>query len=340
MKAFIKKLVVGGIICILFLGLGNISAADTAEVVKKGIAYYQAIRAKHDLDTSLQMLEKWFLEQPMVKKVEIANKDLTVEFNNGHKVVILAHTEEKTWGKPDKPPGRGKPTKTKPTTHTPTSNKAILLDPFEWEGSVPGYEVFSNPELINNITVNLQSIGYTVEYYKNDQVTVSFLETALADKGVIYNRGHGGTSGRTVIICTGERWTSDTTTKYAEEYNNGEIVEVWIYCNGYQAFIAYTPKFIQNHYSNLPDSLVYMESCQGLRTTTMAKAYIAAGAESYMGWTNDVTVVYGDESADKSFSMFAQGKSTSEVAAAIDKDPSTGAQLKYYGAADLGLVIP
>ncbi len=347
MKNKMKMLVVGGIICLFFLtGIGGAigNAGDTHHaLLKKGIAYYKTIRAKHGIDEAQQMLKAWFLKQPSVRKVTIQNRDMTIEFKDGHKVIILGHTEA-TFGKPPGTPGNGPPSSggggSSGTTVTsiPDSKKALILDPFDWEGGT-----FHNPDLMNTIEGYLQSAGYSYTYLSNEQVTLSVIENDLANYGVIYNRGHGGTSGRTVIISTGERWTDTTTTQYADEYNNGEIVEVSIQdLNGnWHYFIAYTPKLIQNHYTNLPNSLVYMESCESMKFSSMGDAYVAAGAGAYMGWDKSVTVTYGDESADTSFNMFClQGKSVDDVANAIAPDPSTHANLKYVGLGSLGLVMP
>jgi len=347
MRYGVTKVVVGGIVCLFILaGLGggvngnNIGDAHHA-LLEKGIAYYHNIRAKHGIDESQQMLKMWFLKQPSVKKVSLENRDMTVEFNDGHKVVILGHTENQaTWGKPSGTPGKGHGhggggggTN---VTQTPDPKKALILDPFDWEGGV-----FHNPDLMNNVEGYLQSAGYTCTYLKNSQVTLSVIENDLAQYGVIYNRGHGGTSGRTVIISTGEEWTDTTTQTYSDEYNNGEIVEVAISASdGYHYFIAYTPKLIQHHYNNLPNSLVYMESCESMKFSNMGDAYVGAGAGAYMGWDKSVTVTYGDSTADTSFQMFSTGSSVDDVANAFGPDPSTHANLKYVGAGDLGLVMP
>ena len=345
-----KTLVVGGIVCLFFfagIGGANGSAGDAHHtLLKKGIAYYKAIRANRGIDEAQHMLKAWFLKQPSVKKVSIENKDMTIEFNDGHKVIILGHTEEQaTFGKPSNPGnghghsggGGGGTT----VTAIPNSKKALILDPFEWEGHYSGYEDFSNPSLMSNVEGYLQSAGYTYTYLKNTQVTLSVIENNLATYGVIYNRGHGGTSGRTVIISTGEHWTSTTPDDYPFEYNNGEIVEVSISGpTGYAYFIAYTPKLIQDHYTNLPNSLVYMESCESMKFSTMGDAYVAAGAGAYMGWDKSVTVTYGDDSTNTIFNMLSTGSSVDDVANAIGPDPSTHANLKYTGLGSLGLVMP
>ncbi len=341
-----KILLVGGIVCLFFLaGIGgaNVNGDEHHALIKKGIAYYQTIRAKHGIDDAQQMLKAWFLKQPSIKKVSISNRDMTVEFKDGHKVVILGHTEEKTFGKPSNPGhgnggGGGDSGSGTTVTSVPGSKKALILDPFDWEGGA-----FHNPDLMTTIEEYLQSAGYTYTYLKNTEVTLSVIENDLASYGVIYNRGHGGTSGKTVIISTGEHWTDTTTTTYSYEYNNGEIVEVSISGpNGYEYFIAYTPKLIEDFYGNnkLPNSLVYMESCESMKFTNMGDAYVAVGAGAYMGWDKSVTVNYGDDSADTSFNMFClQGKSVDDVANAIGPDPSTHANLKYVGLGSLGLVM-
>ncbi len=343
MKNKMKMLVVGGVVFALFfagVGGANGNAGDAHHaLLKKGISYYQAARANHGIDQAQQMLKTWFLKQPSVKKVTMQNHDMTIEFKDGHKVVILGHTEQATFGKPAGTPGNGPPSGgsgggSTTVTSIPNSKQALILDPFKWEGGV-----FDNPSLMSAVEQDLQNAGYTYKYLSDTQVTLSVIENDLATYGVIYNRGHGGTSGNTVIISTGEEWTGDTTTKYSTEYNNDEIVEVAISASdGYHYFIAYTPKLIQDHYTSLPNSLVYMESCESMKFSNMGDAYVAAGAGAYMGWDKSVSVTYGDDSTNTIFDMLSTGSSVDDVVNAIGPDPSTHANLEYVGDGGLGLV--
>ncbi len=319
---------------ILVFSIVSVAAApDHTEVVKEGLDHYKAWKAQGlEHGKALGLLKQFYAETGM--QVYLAGSDMTVIGFGGKSVLLLKESD--TWGSafedilsgPLGKPGGGCGS---PTTY-PTNSSAVLLDPFDWQGGV-----FHNPGLFNSIKSDLQSAGYSVTYYKNNQVTISLIETKL-DSGVVFNRGHGGydSSTRQVIICSGERWSAN---KYTTEQANGWVVRAWIEHNGqYYDFFTYTPGLIENYYSDLPNSLIYMESCEGLKNSSMADAWLGAGAGAYMGWTKSVLVTYGDSTAEENFhDLCINGLSVCECVAKGYRSPYTGARLGYEGTGTLGL---
>lgn len=324
-----RKIYASVLIGILVFSFVSFAAApDHTEVVTEGLQHFKAWKAQGlEHGKALGLLKQFYIGAGM--QVYSAGSDITVIGYGGKSVLLLG--EPDTLGSSSgtatffgKPPGCGSP------DTWPTNSSAILLDPFEWQGGV-----FSNPELFNAIKSDLQSAGYSVSSYKNTQVTISLIESRL-DTGVVFNRGHGGydSSTRQVIICSGERWSSS---KYTYEQSQGWVVRAWIEHYGqYYDFFTYTPGLISNYYSDLPNSLIYMESCEGLKNTSMADAWLGAGAGAYMGWTKSVLVVDGDAAAEENFhDLCINGLSVCQVVA--KGYISIGAKLKYEGTGTLGL---
>jgi len=319
--------IITGILVFSFVSAA--AAPDHDQLITQGLDHFNAWKAQGtDHGKALGLLKHFYLEAGM--QVYLENSDMAV-IGYGQKSVLLL-------GEPDTLGSTytstsllyGKPPQGNPPDTWPTQSTAVLLDSFEWQGGV-----FSNPELFNAIKSDLQTAGYSTTYYKNTQVTISLIESKL-DTGVVFNRGHGGYDSSTgnVIICSGERWDDN---KYTYEQSQGWVIRAYISHDGqYYDFFTYTPGLISNYYSGLPNSLIYMESCEGLKNSTMADAWTGAGAGAYMGWTKSVLVVDGDNAAEENFHDFCiNGLSVSQVVAKGYR--SVGARLAYEGTGTLGL---
>lgn len=236
-------------------------------------------------------------------------------------------------------------------TETPSELTAVIVDPFEFLK-----RVWSNPELIANLTGYLESNGYSVEYAQNEVVTIEYIETSL-EAGVIIFKGHGGydRKSRQVVLVSGERWNESKIDEvgdiYYDEYQAGMIYKVKIKVGVEGAivpFFAYRPSLITYAYGAngnpgefggpLPNSLVYTGSCSGLKNPTMGNAFLGAGAGAYIGWTSMTTGEGADGGMDLAFDLFSQGYCVEYAVWSTPRDH--GATLKYVGEPELGTYIP
>jgi hypothetical protein len=319
--------IITGILVFSFVSFA--AAPDHDQIITSGLHSFNAWKAQGiEHGKALGLLKQFYLKAGM--QVYLENSDLAVIGYGQKSVLLLGESDTLGSTLTSTQALFGKPPSGNPPNTWPTQSTAILLDPFEWQGGV-----FSNPELFNAIKSDLQSAGYSTTYYKNTQVTISLIETKL-DTGVVFNRGHGGYDSSTgmVIICSGERWNSS---KYTYEQSHGWVIRAYISHNGqYYDFFTYTPGLISNYYSDLPNSLIYMESCEGLKNSSMADAWTGTGAGAYMGWTKSVLVVDGDNAAEENFhDLCINGLSVSQVVA--KGYSSVGARLRYVGTGTLGL---
>jgi hypothetical protein len=173
----------------------------------------------------------------------------------------------------------------------------------------------------------------------------SFTLDAVAGlkSGVIYMDTHGGMDGSDVVICTGQQLPDQnipTPEPLLTDWQLGRIIvagDKW----------AFEPSFVTAHCSSLPDSLVVTSACDGLYNNTMAQAFIAKGAKTYVGWSESVGHGFAQGIEQTLFTRLAAGDSVKQ---AFDKwtiaertDPglfgffTDHAFFNYFGDANLKL---
>jgi hypothetical protein len=305
------------------------------QIIERGLQETQKIISASPTQ-GMKNLESWFNQQPEVRRARLITNDITVRFIDGYAIILL---DLDITGQ-GVAPGWGAMSRIYPSA-TPSQKTCIITDALEWQGWSPS-------NIINPIIQDLTSAGYTVTYVKNEEASLKYIE-ANHNKGVIYHRGHGGVfenanGNEIVVIETGERWV-DNNGDGKPDGSEYEFDRGWIFKGGISHggttyyFICYGPGLISNYCSNLPDSLVYMTSCDGTYNPTMGNAYLGVGAKAYMGWDDPVTVNHGNRYAVNNFDMFCEkGYIVQQVKDNTPKDWFTGARLTYYGDGSLTLI--
>ena len=197
------------------------------------------------------------------------------------------------------------------------------------------------------IARNLKQIGYTVVYIENEEVDLEFIKTNL-DVEIIYINTHAGywdTDDNhipdSVVIATGEHWTNETNTKYSFEINNNMVVKGLV---GDNEFVCFTPLFIKYYYGNdtLPNSLIYMATCEAAYDDSMAKSFLSAGAGAYMGWSGSTVFWTNSITSSQAFRFFKRGKSVDQVCNRIRYGGFYNflfrSKMTYYGNGDLTII--
>jgi hypothetical protein len=309
---------------------------DYEKIIEKGFQENrELIRASPT--QGMRNLANWFNQQPEVRRARLISNDITVRFIDGYAIILL---DLDITGQ-GVLPGWGIAPTVYPTL-TPSKKTCVITDALEWQGWSPS-------NIINPIIQDLTNAGYTVTYVINEDADLEYIE-ANHNKGVIYHRGHGGVfedanGNEIVVLQTGERWVDENGDGKpdGDEY---EFDQGWIFKGGISHggtthyFICYGPGLISAYCSNLPDSLVYMTSCDGTYNPTMANAYLGVGAKAYMGWNKPVTVNHGNKWAKEDFHMFCvDGYTVQEV---VDNTPRDSwpyrAKLTHYGDGSLTLI--
>lgn len=174
--------------------------------------------------------------------------------------------------------------------NTPTSKKALIIAPYYWQGFIEHSEELKS---------ELESIGYEVNYFKNDdrcvndEVNIPNLASYLNEGyGIIHITSHGSESGISIESFESIKEANDR----LAELKNAGYTETELY----QGFpdshkptydIGITGEFIQNHVSNnLPNSFVYFEACKMGVNGDMISAFREKGAGAYVGFDDDVVI--------------------------------------------------
>ena len=253
-------------------------------------------------------LEAWFNAQPSVEYASLIDTSITVKFIDGSYTVLLDPFPMDTSFSLNFPVA----VKHECLGNT-TGPSAVILNPDEY--------TYGHRQCQHIITTLLRH-DYHIEYLANDAVTLSYLRYNLS-ADIIYMDTHAGffdTDGDNqsdaVVIATGEPWTNDTEQTYSFEYEHHMIVKGMI---GDQGIIAFTPAFIDYYYpaETLPDSLVYMATCFATYDTSMAQAFLDAGASSYVGWSANTVFWTNSRTSTQAFHLLANGFTVKQVCSLI-----------------------
>jgi hypothetical protein len=158
---------------------------------------------------------------------------------------------------------------------------------------------FPNQSFIDNTTEILEQAGYTVDYYPGEEVTVDlYRDLPTHHYDLVILRVHSGriitpdgTLTDNVALFSSEPYNPE---KYVEEQKAG-FLGISRYSNANSSYFGMKPSFVMlGMEGRFEDSTVILMGCDGLRSDTMAKAFIYKGAESFISWTKPISASYTD----------------------------------------------
>jgi len=306
------------------------------DIIKSGIEACRDTLSGVDARFSSEshsILESWYLNHPFISSVSCIEKTMTVNFIDGYSIVLFdaISTIDDTQGNDTSVECFPFLSPHHTSSPKPTGMTAILLNPSEY---VYGHW---QCQRIMNI---LMKKGYNIVYKANQDVDISFLRHNLT-ADILYMNTHAGywdvdgdENSSMVIIATGEDWTNDTPQQYQFEYENHLIVEGIV---GQRSIIAFTPGFIEYYYheGDFHESLIYMATCYASYDDSMAQAFLAAGADVYIGWTKNTVFWTNSGSSVHAFRLFAAGCSVKLACFLIRSGGFSnwvlGSKLVYFG---------
>jgi len=178
-----------------------------------------------------------------------------------------------------------------PRPGEPEVHKAVLVDQLSL--------TFPNQSFIDKTTEILEQAGYTVDYYPGEEVTVEFYRNLPTHHyELVILRVHSarfllanGTLADDVALFTGEPYNPE---KYVEEEKAGSVGSAH-YSNTSSPYFGITPSFVAwATEGKFEDSTVILMGCDGVRSDTMAKAFIYKGTEAFISWTKEIQASYTD----------------------------------------------
>jgi hypothetical protein len=178
----------------------------------------------------------------------------------------------------------------------------------------------------------LEKAGYTVDYYKGEDVTVEFYRN-LPTHGynLIVFRVHSSYVRKqrysSLALYTSEPYSS---IRYVYEQLRDEVARGWVapYRKGEPYFVV-TEKFVQNSLKGIfKDTIIIAMGCSGIKQNVMAAAFYEKGAKVYIGWDGPVSVYQTDRTTIRFLKHFLLEKQT--ISEAVEQTmEEVGSESRY-----------
>jgi len=180
---------------------------------------------------------------------------------------------------------------TKQTDGSTSEPKAAIVDQLSLNPTT------RNQTFTETATNILEQAGYTVKYYRGEEVTVDFYKN-LPTHGykIIILRTHSaplfedGKETEIVNLFTSELYSNSS---HILEQQNDEVV-IATYYEGSPKYFGITPSFIKNYMKGFNNATIIMMGCDGLKYNKTAEAFIENGAKVCVGWNGPVSVGHTD----------------------------------------------
>ena len=211
------------------------------------------------------------------------------------------------------------------------------------------YTEYPNRYFDDTVEKNLQDVGYQVDVYKTENVTVDLYKKlpTMNYKFIVF-RTHGlhkGTVEKSSSIFTGEVYSKNKhyTEQLARQVEKGvpylrsEILAK----GGYGAFVNQTyfvigSRFVdQSMIGTFPNSTIIIGGCDSMSNNLLAKSLVSRGASGVIGWNNLVSLDDNDKGILMVMDEIIINKksvenATKTVTANFTANPTFPAKLEYY----------
>ncbi len=198
-----------------------------------------------------------------------------------------------------------------------------------------------NQTFTDSATNILEDVGFVVDVYESESVTVDFYKTIPTfGYDLIIFRTHSGI----LMNVTGQPIPGDPVFLFtAEEYDPTK--HNWLLLNDLIApanpwdtetfYFAVSPKFVtETMQGQFNDTVIIIDGCHGLYSTTIADAFIGRGASVIISWNEKVTAPHMDSAAIHILNKLLNENKTFDQAITETKDvlgpDPTGGALAYY----------
>ena len=201
-----------------------------------------------------------------------------------------------------------------------------------------------NPAFVQEATSMLEGAGYAVDYYPGEQVTIQFYQDLPRHHyDVVILRVHSarfqtdaGVLTDDVVLFTGEPYDRQ---RYVAERKAGILARVrYFETNPISYFFGVTAKFVESRMKgDFEGATVILMGCDGLRSNTMAEAFVRKGAEAFISWDDLVSTDHTDAATERLLQHLVVDKlgtqeSVTRTMTEIGPDPSYGSKLLVYPA--------
>lgn len=194
-------------------------------------------------------------------------------------------------------------------------SKALVLYSFNYPSDDQTYRRFFYDGNDDSSCVNIW--GKKQMYTDvDDAVTVSDIKNINSSYDVVCFCGHGAIYRNSPVMCLTEKVTDENRNIYADDLLNGRIAIVQY--EGYSYYWVF-PSLFENSYGKigLNDKIVFMQCCNAFGNDkkedySFAQAFTGAGADTVVGFRNEVNSGYCRCFMKTFVGCYAEGQSTGE----------------------------
>jgi len=235
-----------------------------------------------------------------------------------------------------------------PSNSEESPPKAAIVDQLSF------FPVSTNQTFVETAIAILETAGFKVDYYNGTEITVESYRGIISHNyALIVFRVHsaleysGNETTGNVDLFTSELYNETKVSEGGEYYWDAyfeHVVKVYFTFEG-PSYFGISPGFVQ-HSGRFDDATIMMMGCSGLTYDTLAKAFIARGAEVYIGWNGPVTLPHTDKATIHLLRALLIEKETvknavTETMDQVGPDPSfEDCELLYYPVEAENYVIP
>lgn len=195
----------------------------------------------------------------------------------------------------------------------------------------------SNPNqtFIEATTTVLTTAGFTVDYYKGEEVTVNFYRNLGSHGyGLIVLRVHSlvGTITGHVILFTAEPYSE---TAHVPEQFARQVLRVRQFV-GAPIYFGITSNFVRSKMEGtFENAIIIAMGCDGLKKGEMAEAFVEKGAKVYMSWNGPVIPDHTDKTTTHILlNLIAKNQTienaVTETMKEVGPDPTYESVLSFY----------
>jgi hypothetical protein len=199
-----------------------------------------------------------------------------------------------------------------------------------------------NQAFVQEATSMLEGAGYAVDYYPGEQVTIEFYQDLPRHHyQVVVLRVHSarfqtddGILTDEAVLFTGEPYDRQ---RYVAERKAGILARArYFLTNPPGYFFGVRAKFVEARMKgNFEGATVILMGCDGLRSNTMAEAFVRKGAGAFISWDDLVSTDHTDAATERLLQHLVVDKlgtqeSVTRTMTEIGPDPSYGSKLLVY----------
>jgi hypothetical protein len=220
------------------------------------------------------------------------------------------------------------------TTQTNIAYRAAIIDQL--------YLRQPNPAFITEATNLLESVGFEVDLWQGNQITVDFYHK-LPSMGYrfILMRVHSGSlieikDGKATEMPDTYLFTAEnyTTSRYVTDQLTNKVSYAVMEENSPNVF-AVNSEFIKDAKGTFNNTVILAMGCESSRHIDLEQAFIAKGASVYIGWSDVVTLEHVDKVTLDLLKNYCTGgmsisQGISVTMASLGHDPYYNSYLKFF----------